>query len=386
MLEGLLAAHRRYDELSAQLSQPDAASDIGRYRALMKEYKELEPLSRQYLALAAAEEALAEAKELLYSHDAELSAMAAEQKAEAEEEITRLTEEARLMLLPHDLRDDRSVIMELRAGTGGEEAALFAADLYRMYNLYAAARGWQVELMNAGETELGGYREIVFSIEGEKVFSRLKFESGIHRVQRVPETESGGRIHTSTCTVAVLPQVDEVLVVCRPADVDAMSALLPQEKVSFVFGGKTRQESVQNAVDTIDDCDLLLIHDGARPLVTRDEILDTLHRAEETGAAATGVFVKDTIKVINDDYEITDTPDRSQLIAIQTPQIFRFDLYKQAMEKAKAQGGNFTDDCKLMENLGVPVSVVIGEYTNMKITTPEDLPMAEAILKAREAE
>lgn len=218
MLEGLLAAHRRYDELSAQLSQPDAASDIGRYRALMKEYKELEPLSRQYLALAAAEEALAEAKELLYSHDAELSAMAAEQKAEAEEEITRLTEEARLMLLPHDPRDDRSVIMELRAGTGGEEAALFAADLYRMYNLYAAVRGWQVELMNAGETELGGYREIVFSIEGEKVFSRLKFESGIHRVQRVPVTDSQGKIQTSAVTVAVLPEADEVEIHIDPKD------------------------------------------------------------------------------------------------------------------------------------------------------------------------
>ena len=218
MLEGLLAAHRRYDELSAQLSQPDAASDIGRYRALMKEYKELEPLSRQYLALAAAEEALAEAKELLYSHDAELSAMAAEQKAEAEAEITRLTEEARLMLLPHDPRDDRSVIMELRAGTGGEEAALFAADLYRMYNLYVAARGWQVELMNAGETELGGYREIVFSIEGEKVFSRLKFESGIHRVQRVPVTDSQGKIQTSAVTVAVLPEADEVEIHIDPKD------------------------------------------------------------------------------------------------------------------------------------------------------------------------
>lgn len=218
MLEGLLAAHRRYDELSAQLSQPDAASDIGRYRALMKEYKELEPLSRQYLALAAAEEALAEAKELLYSHDAELSAMAAEQKAEAEEEITRLTEEARLMLLPHDPRDDRSVIMELRAGTGGEEAALFAADLYRMYNLYVAARGWQVELMNAGETELGGYREIVFSIEGEKVFSRLKFESGIHRVQRVPVTDSQGKLQTSAVTVAVLPEADEVEIHIDPKD------------------------------------------------------------------------------------------------------------------------------------------------------------------------
>ena len=218
MLEGLLAAHRRYDELSAQLSQPDAASDIGRYRALMKEYKELEPLSRQYLALAAAEEALAEAKELLYSHDAELSAMAAEQKAEAEEEITRLTEEARLMLLPHDPRDDRSVIMELRAGTGGEEAALFAADLYRMYSLYAAARGWQVELMNANETELGGYREIVFSVEGEKVFSRLKFESGIHRVQRVPVTDSQGKIQTSAVTVAVLPEADEVEIHIDPKD------------------------------------------------------------------------------------------------------------------------------------------------------------------------
>lgn len=218
MLEGLLAAHRRYDELSAQLSQPDAASDIGRYRTLMKEYKELEPLSRQYLALAAAEAALAEAKELLYSRDAELSAMAAEQKAEAEEEITRLTDEARLMLLPHDPRDDRSVIMELRAGTGGEEAALFAADLYRMYSLYAAARGWQVELMNANETELGGYREIVFSVEGEKVFSRLKFESGIHRVQRVPVTDSQGKIQTSAVTVAVLPEADEVEIHIDPKD------------------------------------------------------------------------------------------------------------------------------------------------------------------------
>lgn len=218
MLEGLLAAHRRYDELSAQLSQPDAAADLGRYRGLMKEYKELEPLSRQYLALAAAEAALTEAKELLYSHDAELSAMAAEQKTEAEEQIARLTDEARLMLLPHDPRDDRSVIMELRAGTGGEEAALFAADLYRMYSLYAAARGWQVELMDANETELGGYREIVFSVEGEKVFSRLKFESGIHRVQRVPVTDSQGKIQTSAVTVAVLPEADEVEIRIDPKD------------------------------------------------------------------------------------------------------------------------------------------------------------------------
>ena len=194
MIEGLSAAHRRYEELSAQLSQPEAVADQARWRQMMKEYKELEPLSRHYLALCRAEEALAEARELLYSHDAELAAMAAQQKAEAEEAVARISEEARLLLLPHDPRDERSVIMELRAGTGGEEAALFAADLYRMYSLYAASRGWQTELMNAGETELGGFREVVFSVEGEKVFSRLKFESGIHRVQRVPVTDSQGKI------------------------------------------------------------------------------------------------------------------------------------------------------------------------------------------------
>ena len=144
--------------------------------------------------------------------------MAAQQKAEAEEAVARISEEARLLLLPHDPRDERSVIMELRAGTGGEEAALFAADLYRMYSLYAASRGWQTELMNAGETELGGFREVVFSVEGEKVFSRLKFESGIHRVQRVPVTDSQGKIQTSAVTVAVLPEADEVEITIDPRD------------------------------------------------------------------------------------------------------------------------------------------------------------------------
>ena len=218
MIEGLQAAYRRYEELSAQLSQPEAVADQARWRQMMKEYKELEPLSQHYLALYRAEEALAEAKELLYSHDTELAAMAAQQKAEAEETVARITEEARLLLLPHDPRDERSVIMELRAGTGGEEAALFAADLYRMYSLYAASRGWQTELMNAGETELGGFREVVFSVEGEKVFSRLKFESGIHRVQRVPVTDSQGKIQTSAVTVAVLPEADEVEIIIDPRD------------------------------------------------------------------------------------------------------------------------------------------------------------------------
>lgn len=180
-----------------------------------------------------------------------------------------------------------------------------------------------------------------------------------------------------------MKQIDEVIVVCRAEDLDAMQSLLPDEKVSFVFGGKTRQESVHNAIETIDACDTVLIHDGARPLVTEEEVLATLEEAKRTGAAAVGVFVKDTIKVIDDDYVITDTPDRSRLVAIQTPQIFSFDLYCKAMRKAEAQKKDFTDDCKLIENIGVPVSVVIGEYTNLKITTPEDIPMAEAILQLR---
>lgn len=180
-----------------------------------------------------------------------------------------------------------------------------------------------------------------------------------------------------------MKQIDEVIVVCRAEDLDAMQSLLPDEKVSFVFGGKTRQESVRNAIEMIDACDTVLIHDGARPLVSEEEVLATLEEAKRTGAAAVGVFVKDTIKVIDDDYVITDTPDRSRLVAIQTPQIFSFDLYCKAMRKAEGQKKDFTDDCKLIENIGVPVSVVIGEYTNLKITTPEDIPMAEAILQLR---
>ena len=380
----LTRACLRLEEIETQLSQPETYDDPDLAASLNKEQKDLLPLVEAYRQHQKAQSDLDGLADLL--DDPECRQLAKAEETALRAELDRLEEELRLLLQPKDPMDGKDVFLEIRAGVGGEEAALFAADLFRMYSMYGEKQGWRLELTNVNQTELGGVKELSCLVKGETAYARLKHESGVHRVQRVPETESGGRIHTSTCTVAVLPQVDEVLVVCRPADVDAMSALLPQEKVSFVFGGKTRQESVQNAVDTIDDCDLLLIHDGARPLVTRDEILDTLHRAAETGAAATGVFVKDTIKVINDDYEITDTPDRSQLIAIQTPQIFRFDLYKQAMEKAKAQGGDFTDDCKLMENLGVPVSVVIGEYTNMKITTPEDLPMAEAILKAREAE
>lgn len=197
----------------------------------------------------------------------------------------------------------------------------------------------------------------------------------------------GGKtvIERTVKTFEDMPQIGEIIVVCREEELETMSSILPGEKITFVIGGKTRQESVKNAVETIDpdECETVIIHDGARPLVTKEEILETLEEAKRTGAAATGVFVKDTIKVINDDYVITDTPDRTKLVAIHTPQIFNLKLYLKAMEKAAMQKKDFTDDCKLLEKIGVPVSVVIGEYGNIKITTPEDIPMAQAILEER---
>lgn len=197
----------------------------------------------------------------------------------------------------------------------------------------------------------------------------------------------GGKtvIERTVKTFEDIPQIGEIIVVCREEELETMSSILPGEKITFVIGGKTRQKSVKNAVETIDpdECETVIIHDGARPLVTKEEILETLEEAKRTGAAATGVFVKDTIKVINDDYVITDTPDRTKLVAIHTPQIFNLKLYLKAMEKAAMQKKDFTDDCKLLENIGVPVSVVIGEYGNIKITTPEDIPMAQAILEER---
>ena len=181
-----------------------------------------------------------------------------------------------------------------------------------------------------------------------------------------------------------LEVVDEIIVVCRECDVEEFSRLLPDEEVSFVIGGATRQESVKNAVETIDCCDYIIIHDGARPLVSQDIILKTLDEAQISQAAATGVYVKDTIKVIDKDLNIVETPERSSLISIQTPQIFDFSVYKKALEKATEEKADFTDDCRLVENLGLQVKTVIGEYENLKITTKSDVILAQALLKARE--
>lgn len=179
------------------------------------------------------------------------------------------------------------------------------------------------------------------------------------------------------------PYVDEVIVVCREADLEAFEKHLSKFELSYCFGGSTRQESVANAVETIDEADLLIIHDGARPLITEKEIADAVMAAKRNGAAAVGVSVKDTIKIVDGNMQIVSTPDRSSLVAIQTPQVFSFKIYKQALELAKQQNADFTDDCALFENMGIPVFAVKGEYSNIKITTPEDIPMAESIIKMR---
>lgn len=177
--------------------------------------------------------------------------------------------------------------------------------------------------------------------------------------------------------------IDEVIITARQQDVEEFANIIDNERVTFVIGGDTRQQSVANAIDTIEDAQLVAIHDGARPLVTPRVIEDTLRAATEYGAAATGIMVKDTIKVIDGDGFVVNTPARSTLFAVQTPQIFDFALYKDALELAKHHNKDFTDDCQLIEYYNKPVKMVMGDYSNIKITTPEDIPLAENILHSR---
>ena len=209
MLEKLKELALRYEDLQAQLADPSVYGDAERLKTVNRELKDLTPVAEAYQAYRQAEALLS---------DPEMRELAQEELTAAREEMERLRQELKLLLLPKDPNDRKNVILEIRAGTGGEEAALFAASLLRMYTMYAAARGWRTDTVELNETELGGVKECSVLIEGEGAWSRLKFESGVHRVQRVPETESGGRIHTSTCTVAVLPQVDEVEFQLNPAD------------------------------------------------------------------------------------------------------------------------------------------------------------------------
>ena len=220
MLDKLQAVANRYEEINSQLYQSEVASQPDLYNALLKEAAQLHPIADAYARLNAQNKRLAEAQELLADSgsDKELKALAQQEFAEAKNAIEALTEELKILLLPRDPNDDRNVIVEIRAGAGGEESALFAHSLHRMYTMYADRRGLRHEPLSINETELGGCKEVSFLISGDGAYSRFKFESGVHRVQRVPETETGGRIHTSTVTVAVLPEAEEVEMEINPAD------------------------------------------------------------------------------------------------------------------------------------------------------------------------
>ena len=178
-----------------------------------------------------------------------------------------------------------------------------------------------------------------------------------------------------------ISDVDEVIVVAREKDIPAFSDILTDERVSFVVGGDTRQQSVMNAVDVIDDCELIIIHDGARPLIKSEDIENTIRAAKENKAAAVGVFVKDTVKVVDKNGFVVSTPDRSTLFAVQTPQIFDFELYRNAAQNAREKGFDFTDDCQLVESFNQKVKTVVGSYSNIKITTSDDIVLAENLLK-----
>ena len=220
MIDRLQVFENRYEELSEKLCDPSVTSSAELYTEVMKEYKAVEPIALKYREYKNSVKELSEARELLEENknDSEMCDMISEEISELEERIPQIESELRILLLPKDPNDDKNVIVEIRGGAGGEESALFAAVLYRMYSMYAVKRGYRLEILNTNETELGGYKEISFMLTGEGAYSRLKYESGVHRVQRVPETEAQGRIHTSTATVAVLPEADDVDISIDPAD------------------------------------------------------------------------------------------------------------------------------------------------------------------------
>lgn len=220
MLDKLKLTEERYSELSEKLSDMAVINNNELYRELMREFKNLSPIIEKYREYVSANKSFEEAKEMLDAGglDKDFKEMVQAEYDESKAKMEILSEDIKILLLPKDPNDERNVIIEIRGGAGGEEAALFANSLYRMYTMYGESKGWKMDVLNANETELGGYKEISFSIEGEGAYSRFKYESGVHRVQRVPETESQGRIHTSTVTVAVLAEVDDVEVNINPTE------------------------------------------------------------------------------------------------------------------------------------------------------------------------
>ena len=217
MFQKLDDVEKKYEDLTQKISDPDIIAAQNEWKTYMKEHSDLEPIVLKYREYKKVKNSLDEAKEML--NDPELKELAEIEMLEAKEKLPKLEEELKLLLIPKDPDDDKNIICEIRAGTGGDEAALFAGTLFRMYSMYAERKHWKLEILNENETGLGGYKEISFMITGKGAYSRLKFESGTHRVQRVPDTESSGRIHTSAATVAVLPVVEDVEIDINPADV-----------------------------------------------------------------------------------------------------------------------------------------------------------------------
>ena len=217
MFEKLEAVEKRYEELTKMISDPEVISNQLEWQKLMKEHASIEDIVIKFREYKKVKEAMEEAKEMM--EDKELKELAEAEYYEAKEQLPKLEEELKFLLIPKDPDDDKNVICEIRAGAGGEEAALFAGTLFRMYTMYAETKRWKVDVLNENETGLGGYKEITFMVSGKGAYSRLKFESGVHRVQRVPDTESSGRIHTSTSTVAVLPVVEDVEIEINPSDI-----------------------------------------------------------------------------------------------------------------------------------------------------------------------
>jgi peptide chain release factor 1 len=227
MNERLESILRKYDELSRMIQDPDLVKDQKKYRSIMKEYSQASTVSAAWKEIESLSAGIADTRALIQDEkDPEMRELAREEYRDLEQRIGDAEDRLKILLIPKDPLDEKNIIMEIRAGTGGEEAALFAADLFRMYSRFAETRGWKFEIMSSNETELGGFKEIVFSISGSNVYENLRYESGVHRVQRVPATEASGRIHTSAVTVAVLPEADETEIDIRPEDlrIDVMRA------------------------------------------------------------------------------------------------------------------------------------------------------------------
>lgn len=220
MFDNLSVFEERYEEINQKLYDPAVVSDPKQYAELMKEHKNITPIVEKYREYKKADETYNEAKSMLAEGgmDKEFREMVEQEMLDAKAQLEVIADELKILLLPRDPNDDRNVIVEIRGGAGGEEAALFSGVLFRMYSMYAESQGWKVDVMNSNETELGGYKEISFMITGDGAYSKLKYESGVHRVQRVPETETQGRVHTSTATVAVLPEAEDVEIEINPAD------------------------------------------------------------------------------------------------------------------------------------------------------------------------